>query len=253
MKCEDKFHIPFSSSHLSFFSLDDLLIRFEEPNAMTRWDSPLFVLDCNTSENEASASWEEAPMDAIWAALTTGHVTKAPDVVAPSRGTSSNYLSLLETTTQLVLSSFQSLGSSGMLPEMGGEVRLSVDLPQTSEYPSKKSVQVPLQIPAGTRTPSTATLQRLRRQFIKMHATGAATQNEIGLAMGVEGRRGKGQSSPHVQHTSSSPAESIGSGQSRAERKTQQQQISSGSREGIRRSPEEEVMFRFAAYLEEAL
>jgi Chromatin associated protein KTI12 len=49
-------------------SLENLLVRFEEPSSMVRWDSPLFTL-----------LWEEedVPADEIWKAITAGNV-KAP-------------------------------------------------------------------------------------------------------------------------------------------------------------------------------
>jgi hypothetical protein len=49
-------------------SLENLLVRFEEPSSMVRWDSPLFTV-----------LWEEedVPADEIWKAITTANV-KAP-------------------------------------------------------------------------------------------------------------------------------------------------------------------------------
>ncbi|PWN36629.1 chromatin associated protein KTI12 [Meira miltonrushii] len=207
-------------------TLDELLMRFEEPNAMTRWDSPLFVIDCTPEKDEDDSTCELPPFDQIWDAITKGEVKKAPDVVAPVRGTTSNYLSLLESTTQAVLSALQTLQSSGVLPEMGGQVQLSVQMQHSTPAVQK----IGLFLPAGKRAPTTATLQRLRRQFVKMHASSAASQNEIGFAMGLEGRYTA--TSDHQKGSENS------TGNSRAERK---------------RTSEEEVAHRFVAYLEETL
>ena len=45
--------------------LDNLLMRYEEPSSMVRWDSPLFTVP-----------WidEDVPIDDIWKAITEGNV-----------------------------------------------------------------------------------------------------------------------------------------------------------------------------------
>lgn len=225
-------------------TLEELLMRFEEPNAMTRWDSPLFVIDCSPKEDQDDSSCELPPFDAIWDAITKGEVKKAPDVVAPVRGTTSNYLSLLESTTQSVLSALQTLQSSGVLPEMGGQVQLSVQM----QYSTPAVQKIALFLPAGKRAPTTATLQRLRRQFVKMHASSAASQNEIGFAMGLEGRY-------TATNDHQKGSENVG-GNFRAERKVQQHNSSAGNQSSAKqqqRTSEEEVAHRFVAYLEETL
>lgn len=209
---------------------------------MTRWDSPLFVIDCNPpassltdTASESSDGWEQAPLDAIWEAITQGKLTKAPDVVAPSRGTTTNYLSQLESTTQLVLSAYQSLSSFAPLPETGGLVQLSITLPSAAA----STVQLPLYLPIGKKAPTTAALQRLRRQFVKMHAAGAAAGNELGHALGQEGTSNPSPQAPN----------------SRAERKGQQASRS-GAKEATNVQPtstEIDIAKRFIAYLEETL
>lgn len=224
-------------------TLDELLMRFEEPNPMTRWDSPLFVLDCNPQREDDESTWEAAPFDAIWDAVTKGEVKKAPDVVAPVRATTGNYLSLLESTTQLVLTALQTSTASGTLPEMGGQVQLSLHM----QHSSPSTQNVALRLPAGKRAPSTATLQRLRRQFVKMHASSAASQNEIGFAMGHEGRAGPGEAD-HGSSTAHS-----GPSNFRAQRKVKQHNASAQAGPAKQRTPEEEIAHRFVAYLEETL
>lgn len=212
-------------------------MRFEEPNAMTRWDSPLFVLDCNPKgDNEEAEEWEKAPVETIWEAITSGKMTKAPDVVAPIRATTGNYLSILESSSQLVLSAFQELVSFGTLPDGGGEIRLSLSFPTDA---TSKTVQVPLTLPVGQKAPTTAALQRYRRQFVKMHASGAAAGNELGHALRQEGR-----TSSFASH-----------GSSRAERKGQQHTSLATNSNGDNsvKSMEEDIARRFIAYLEESL
>lgn len=43
-------------------SFDNLIMRFEEPSSMVRWDSPLFTLPYD----------EEAPFEAIWDVVIKG-------------------------------------------------------------------------------------------------------------------------------------------------------------------------------------
>lgn len=52
-------------------------MRFEEPNAMTRWDSPLFIIPSGGDPPEP------APLDEIWAACTTGAPKKANMATVP--------------------------------------------------------------------------------------------------------------------------------------------------------------------------
>jgi len=43
-------------------SFDNLIMRFEEPSSMVRWDSPLFTIPFD----------EDMPMEEIWTTITTG-------------------------------------------------------------------------------------------------------------------------------------------------------------------------------------
>lgn len=57
------------SALVSFTSLDNLIMRYEEPSSMVRWDSPLFTVP-----------WadEDVPGEEIWLAITEG-VVKPPN------------------------------------------------------------------------------------------------------------------------------------------------------------------------------
>ena len=49
--------------HATLRRLDNLIMRYEEPSSMVRWDSPLFTVP-----------WDEAlPGDEIWKAVTEGN------------------------------------------------------------------------------------------------------------------------------------------------------------------------------------
>lgn len=52
------------------FSFDNLIMRFEEPSSMVRWDSPLFTIPYN----------EDPPFKDIWKTITSG--AKKPPTAA---------------------------------------------------------------------------------------------------------------------------------------------------------------------------
>lgn len=67
---------PVNIDHLN--SLENLLLRYEEPSSMVRWDSPLFTIP-----------WTDAaiPADEIWKAVTAGNV-KPPNAGTQAVGSS---------------------------------------------------------------------------------------------------------------------------------------------------------------------
>lgn len=55
--------------HINYSNrLENLILRYEEPSSMVRWDSPLFTVAWND---------EKIPEDAIWRAITQGDVKPA--------------------------------------------------------------------------------------------------------------------------------------------------------------------------------
>ena len=50
-------------------TLENLVFRYEEPNGMARWDSPLFTVPWVDSEGECVAVWE-----GVWEAVCAGGV-----------------------------------------------------------------------------------------------------------------------------------------------------------------------------------
>ncbi|MCJ1255187.1 hypothetical protein MMC24_003003 [Lignoscripta atroalba] len=126
---------------------ENLIYRYEEPNGMTRWDSPLFTVPYED---------ETPPFEAIWEAMI-GSEGKIK-VVKPNRATllapatESDYLYDLDKTTQEVLNSI--LDWQRDHPgEGGGAISVAADI--TVELPAN-----PVSLPQ---------LQRHRRQFISMN------------------------------------------------------------------------------------
>ena len=159
---------------------DNLIFRYEEPNGMARWDSPLFTVPYDD---------ETPPFDAIWEAMVGSEgkakvvkpnqatvlvrisplpplpsYSTAPNLPPPSRkapATSSDYLYELDKSTQEILSTI--LEWQKYHPgEGGGEVAvadLRIELPAS-----------PVSLPQ---------LQRVRRQFIALNRQHKLPQNRI--------------------------------------------------------------------------
>ena len=137
---------------------DNLVFRYEEPNGMTRWDSPLFAVlhDDDTP-----------PLEAIWEAMI-GSDGKAP-VVKPNLATvlkpapEQNYLYELDKTTSDVVSNV-SAWQKDHPGEGGGEITIS-------------GAENVLELPANPL--GLAQLQRLRRQFISLNRTHELSKDRI--------------------------------------------------------------------------
>ncbi|KAI4139472.1 MAG: hypothetical protein LQ341_004207 [Variospora aurantia] len=125
---------------------DNLVFRFEEPNGMTRWDSPLFTVPFDDAT---------PPCDEIWNALVGmgGEMKK----IKPNQATimkpaaEADYLYELDRTTQKVINEIigwqkERLGEPGGSITIGNQV---IELPTTA-------VSLPQ-------------LQRVRRQFISLN------------------------------------------------------------------------------------
>lgn len=149
-------HKPYSSE-----CWENLVYRYEEPNAMARWDSPLFTV-----------LWEDErpPCEAIWDAVI-GSETGEKKIVRPNAATvvkkaaSGDYLYELDRSTQGILNSLLEWakdhpGEGGGRIDVGeGTEELVVELPAN-----------PVGLPA---------LQRLRRQFISMNRQNAVEVKRI--------------------------------------------------------------------------
>lgn len=143
---------------------ENLVFRYEEPNGMSRWDSPLFTV-----------VWDDAspPCDAIWAALFGTEDKKV--AVRPNQATvmrkvnAEGYLYELDRVTQDIVAQILAWGSNHE-GEGGGEVTVG-----GSDWDSTEGKVVVL--PAeGVKLPA---LQRLRRQFISMNRLNAVDIERI--------------------------------------------------------------------------
>jgi len=141
---------------------ENLVYRYEEPNAMARWDSPLFTV-----------LWEDSqpPCEAIWDAIIGSEGEGGKKVVRPNQATvakkaaSGDYLYELDRSTQGILNVLLEWardhpGEGGGVVDVGeGSEELVVELPTN-----------PVGLPA---------LQRLRRQFISMNRQNAVEVKRI--------------------------------------------------------------------------
>jgi protein KTI12 len=129
-------------------NFENLVFRYEEPNGMNRWDSPLFIVVPDD---------ENPPFDQIWDAII-GSDGKAK-VVRPNAATvlkpamQQDYLYELDKSTSDIVSAIQQWQKDHP-GEEGGEVVIP-DVPQKIQLPTS-----PLGLPQ---------LQRIRRQFITLN------------------------------------------------------------------------------------
>lgn len=124
-------------------TLNGLIMRYEEPSSMVRWDSPLFTV-----------LWTEGgvPGDQIWDAIAEGNVKPPNASTLQSVKAPSDALHCLEQTTTSIVSAVMT-ESQGF----GGPVALSVT----------PSLQLQINLPSRNITLSE--LQRYKRQFITIH------------------------------------------------------------------------------------
>lgn len=144
---------------------ENLIFRYEEPNGMNRWDSPLFTIPFEDAEG---------PYEAIWEALigSSGQAKivrqNAATVLKPAA--EQGYLYELDKTTSDVIA-----GITGWLQdhagEGGGEVKVVVGTAAAAEEEEKEGEQEEggLVVHLPVTAPSLPQLQRLRRQFITLN------------------------------------------------------------------------------------
>ncbi|KZT21384.1 chromatin associated protein KTI12 [Neolentinus lepideus HHB14362 ss-1] len=131
-------------------TLDNLIMRYEEPSSMVRWDSPLFTV-----------AWEDADVPAhdIWKAVTEG-IVKPPNVGTQSVPKApTDALRVLESIATQTVSAIMSAQS--LAPSLGG--------PATLSLPSSSSSTLTVRINLPPRNVTLSELQRLKRQFVAVH------------------------------------------------------------------------------------
>ncbi|KXH59414.1 RNA polymerase II elongator complex subunit [Colletotrichum salicis] len=151
---------------------DNLVFRYEEPNPMTRWDSPLFTLIWDDD-----AAQTAKVCDDIWDAVAgTGRKVIKPNqaTVQRSRDTSGDYLYVLDRETQDVVKRILEAQAEG---EEGGEVRVSrgddgaaAGAAGSAAGGGEKKKELVVQLPG--RKVGLPQLQRLRRAFVGLNRGG---------------------------------------------------------------------------------
>ncbi|KAG8902333.1 hypothetical protein FRB99_004616 [Tulasnella sp. 403] len=136
-------------------TLENLIMRFEEPNSMARWDSPLFTV----------SSDDTLPVDAIWQTLMTGAKASLNVAVLQNAKPPTDALQVLESTSATIVG----LISSAAVMNSGSGGRTPLPLSATT--------RVEITLPA--RNISLAELQRHKRQFVSIHKK-ALTQGAKG-------------------------------------------------------------------------
>ncbi|KAI9840610.1 MAG: hypothetical protein M1837_001506 [Sclerophora amabilis] len=148
---------PEYTNNYSEEDFENLILRYEEPNGMTRWDSPLFTVLYDDLD---------PPYDAIWDAMigSSGDGGKGPKPVKPNQATllkpvaSSSYLYELDRTTQDIITRIlayqkdhlDDIGGGGAVPISSSDGDLIIELPTGQVLALPK-------------------LQRVRRQFINQN------------------------------------------------------------------------------------
>ena len=135
---------------------DNLVFRYEEPNPMTRWDSPLFTLIWEDDEQQANKVFGD-----MWDTIAgEGRKIVKPNQSTVQRGreASGDYLYILDRETQDII--------KRILEQQGDEGGGEVKIPRTSGKGEDLVIDLPgkkLGLPQ---------LQRLRRAFIGLNRGG---------------------------------------------------------------------------------
>lgn len=141
---------------------ENLVFRYEEPNAMARWDSPLFTVPWDDAEPSC---------EAIWDAVIGSEAEGAKKLVRPNQATvlkkvsGEDYLYELDRSTQAILNRILEWAKDHP-GEGGGDVNVGEDSEEmVVELPAN-----PVGLPA---------LQRLRRQFITLNRQNSVPVHSI--------------------------------------------------------------------------
>jgi len=167
----------------------ELVMRFEEPNPLARWDSPLFTVPWSDPKPPLQRLWEEMvePKDKDGAR----RVIKPNQAAVLTPASAPGHLYVLDRVTQAALAKVQAYGLEHA-GEGGGVVVIDLaELAMTGvgggEAAAGKSRKVEVQLP--TNAMSVPALQRMRRQFIALHRQ---QMGGMGMVMGQlsDGRGG---------------------------------------------------------------
>jgi protein KTI12 len=156
---------------------ENLIFRYEEPNGMTRWDSPLFIVIEEDKTPPCDQMWEALvgsdgkakvvrPNQATVLVGGTGYPGRKSADMQQKPATEQNYLYELDKTTSDIVAQIMTY-QKDHLGEGGGEISVQ-DVEKTIELPAQ--------------TVSLPQLQRIRRQFItlnRQHSFSKARIKEI--------------------------------------------------------------------------
>jgi protein KTI12 len=136
---------------------ENLVFRYEEPNPMTKWDSPLFPIIWTDDDDQTTLVF-----DKLWNAIAGGNrkVIKPNKATAQrTRDVGADYLYVLDRETQDIVKKILEAGVSD-----GGEVKI----------PTEDGNEEIVVFPAGV---GLARLQRLRRAFVGLHRGGIGLES----------------------------------------------------------------------------
>ncbi|KAI8957122.1 chromatin associated protein KTI12 [Daldinia sp. FL1419] len=137
---------------------ENLVFRYEEPNPMTRWDSPLFTLIWEDGEEQAKQVF-----DSMWDTIA-GEARKLvrPNqaTVQRTRDTGGDYLYVLDRETQEIVKRILDQQSD----DGGDEIKIS-------RNNGKNDEDLVVELPAGKKV-GLPQLQRLRRAYMGLHRGG---------------------------------------------------------------------------------
>lgn len=142
---------------------DNLVFRFEEPNPMTRWDSPLFTLVWDDDETQTRQVF-----DSLWDAVAgEGRKIIKPNqaTVQRSRDVGGDYLYVLDKETQDIVKQ--------ILDQQSDEGGDEIMLPGGSGASGESLV---VELPAGKKL-GLPQLQRLRRAFMGLNRGGIGLES----------------------------------------------------------------------------
>jgi protein KTI12 len=136
----------------------ELVMRYEEPNPMKAWDSPLFTIVPDDDEVQATKTF-----DGIWEAIAgEGRKIIRPNQATVQRGRDAggDYLYMLDRETQDVVKRIL----DQQLEEGGGQVKIPV-------VPPREAGDLIIELPSGKKM-GLPQLQRLRRAYIGLNRGG---------------------------------------------------------------------------------
>ncbi|KAJ9091053.1 hypothetical protein QFC19_009290 [Naganishia cerealis] len=170
-KCREWHDARASDEKYKQETFDNLIMRFEEPSSMARWDSPLFAISWDDDLKGSNANI----LEDLWLGVTQG-AKKAPTAaVVTSVKPPPNALQTLSKMTTLLVSSIQT--QIGMNPSAA-----IFTLPASSFASDPQQTQGPLKVNLPvTKTITLSELQRLKRQFEMIQRKALSTNGQTGV------------------------------------------------------------------------